>query len=235
MYEFDGRIRYSEIDHHERITLPGIINYFQDCSIFHSESIGFGIERLKREGRAWVLSSWQVVADCYPRLGEEVKIRTWPTGFKGAIGERNFQMLYEDGKTAAYANSIWVYMDMSRKRPVKPCREEIDGYGMEAPLEMEYAPRKIRLPEKFTEGRSIQVQRAHIDTNEHVNNSQYVQIALEALEEEVRVRQVRVEYKKSAVYKDIILPRIAKEEDRIVAELCDREGRPYAVVEFIGE
>ena len=30
MYAFDSRIRYSEIDYDEKITLPGIINYFQD-------------------------------------------------------------------------------------------------------------------------------------------------------------------------------------------------------------
>lgn len=235
MYEFDSRIRYSEIDHHERITLPGIINYFQDCSIFHSESIGFGIERLKKEGRAWILSSWQIVVNRYPVLGETVKVCTWPKSFKGAIGERNFQMLDKDGRIAACANSIWVYMDINRKRPVKPSQEEMDGYGMEASLDMEYASRKIQLPESFAEGKCMQVQRYHIDTNEHVNNCQYVQIALEALEEEIKVRQVRVDYKKSAVYQDIILPRIAKEEERIVVELCDREGKLYAVVEFIGE
>ena len=27
----------------------------------------------------------------------------------------------------------------------------------------------------------------------------------------------------------------AREEDRIVAGLCDEEGNPYAVVEFVGE
>ena len=30
MYAFDSRVRFSEADHHETITLPGIINYFQD-------------------------------------------------------------------------------------------------------------------------------------------------------------------------------------------------------------
>ena len=75
----------------------------------------------------------------------------------------------------------------------------------------------------------------HIDTNKHVNNCQYVQMALEALEEDLSVRQLRVEYKKSAVYGDMILPKIAREEERTVVELCDKEGNPYAVVELIGE
>lgn len=235
MYAFDSRIRYSEIDHNERITLPGIINYFQDCSIFHSESIGFGVNRLKEEGRAWVLSGWQIVVERYPMLGETVRVCTWPVSFKGVVGERNFLMQDAEGRKAAYANSVWAYMDRRKGRPVKPCEEEIRGYGMEEPLEMDYAPRKIRLPEQMAEREGFRVCKYHIDTNEHVNNCQYVQMALEVLQEEMQIRQARVEYKKSAVYGDMILPRIAKEEERTVIELCDTEGRPYAIVELTGE
>ncbi len=233
MYAFDSRIRYSEIDHNEKITLPGIINYFQDCSIFHSESIGFGVGRLKEEERGWVLSGWQIVVERYPALGEAVKVCTWPTSFKGVLGERNFLMMDENGAHAAYANSVWAYMDRKKGRPVKPVEEEIRAYGMEEPLIMDYAPRKISLPAKSREGESFPVRKYHIDTNEHVNNCQYVQMALEVLEEEMKVRQLRVEYKKSAVYGDRIFPKIAREEERTVVELCDMEGGLFAVVELM--
>ena len=32
-YEFEGKVRYSEIDHRATMTLPALINYFQDCGI----------------------------------------------------------------------------------------------------------------------------------------------------------------------------------------------------------
>ena len=50
-YEFEGRVRYSEIDHRGTMTLPALINYFQDCSTFHSEAVGLGMEHLKQEKR----------------------------------------------------------------------------------------------------------------------------------------------------------------------------------------
>ena len=59
--------------------------------------------------------------------------------------------------------------------------------------------------------------------------------AAEALREEMLVRQVRVEYKRSAVLGDMICPRTAREEERTVVELCSAEGKPYAVVELTGE
>ena len=232
MYEFNSRVRYSEIDHHGTLTLPALINYFQDCSTFQSEDIGYGVERFQTEGKAWVLSYWQVVVERYPKIGERVKVSTWATSFKGILAERNFQMVDESGQAVAYANSVWTFMDKQKGRPVKPGQDEIDAYGMEAPLEMHYEPRKIRLPEKMTDGETFKVRKYHIDTNEHVNNCQYVQMALESLPKDKEVHQMRVEYKKSAVYGDMIYPRIAAEDDRTVVELCDENAKPYAVIEF---
>ena len=126
MYAFDSRVRFSEADHHETITLPGIINYFQDCSIFHSEDIGLGIDYLKEKKRAWVLTSWQIIVDRYPRIGEKIKVGTWATEFNGLYGHRNFCMWDEKGERAACANSIWAFMDLERGRPAKPLPEDIE-------------------------------------------------------------------------------------------------------------
>ena len=53
MYTFESRVRFSEADHTELLTLPGLVNYFQDCSTFQSEDIGYGVESLKKSGQAW--------------------------------------------------------------------------------------------------------------------------------------------------------------------------------------
>ena len=232
MYAFDSRVRFSEADHHETITLPGIINYFQDCSIFHSEDIGLGIDYLKERKRAWVLTSWQIVVDRYPRIGERIRVATWATEFNGLYGHRNFCMWDERDERAACANSIWAFMDLERGRPAKPLPEDIEKYGTEPPLEMEYAPRKIRLPRDLEAGRPFPVRKYHIDTNEHVNNCQYVQMAMEMLPGDISVRQLRVDYKKSAVLGDMIFPKVSEEAERTVVELCDEAGKPYAVVEM---
>ena len=114
MYEFDGRVRYSEIDHTGKMTLPALINYFQDCSTFHSEEAGLGMERLKAEKKAWILSYWQVIVERYPGLGEKITTGTFATEFKGLYGNRNFYMKDAQGERIACANSIWVFMDLER-------------------------------------------------------------------------------------------------------------------------
>lgn len=232
IYEFSGRVRYSEIDHRGTMTLPALINYFQDCSTFHSESIGLGMERLKLKKKAWVLSYWQIIIDRYPKLYEKITTGTFATEFKGLFGNRNFYMKDEEGGRIACANSIWVFMDLEKGRPCRPAEEDIAPYGVNEPLDMPYEDRKISVPEVFEDRESFPVRKYHIDTNEHVNNCQYVQMALEMLSGDISVRQVRVDYKKSAVLGDIIYPGVAQDQGRIVTELRDENKRPYAVIEM---
>ena len=231
-YTFDTRIRYSECDHRGTLTLPGIINYLQDCSTFQSEDIGFGVEKIKEQTRAWILSYWQIVVERYPKMMEKVTVGTFASKFKGIIGERNFFLNDAEGRRIVSAASVWVHMDTERMRPVRPSEEEINAYGEEEPLDMEYEGRKIVLPEHIKELESFPIRRYHIDTNEHVNNCQYVQMALEMIPADKIIRQVRVEYRKSAVYGDVIYPKLAEAVDCTVVELCDAQGNIFAVVEF---
>ena len=229
---FKSRVRFSESDHHQQITLPGIINYFQDCSTFQSEAIGLGMDRLKHDKKAWVLSYWQIIVERYPRLCEKITVGTFATEFKGLYGNRNFYMKDEAGKQIACANSIWVFMDLEKGRPVRPSAEHIEPYGTCEPLDMPYEDRKIALPEQSEAGEPFPVRKYHIDTNEHVNNCQYVQMALEMVPGDIQVQQARVDYKKSAVLGDMIYPKLSKEQERTVIELCDADGKPYAIVEL---
>ncbi|MDD2979854.1 MAG: thioesterase [Hespellia sp.] len=232
-YTFDGRVRYSEIDHTGTMTIPSLINYFQDCSTFQSEDLGVGLELLKEKHRAWLLNSWQIEFVRMPKMGERITVGTFAHEFKGLFGMRNFFLKDSAGEYLAYANSAWFYLDTENGRPCKPDQQEIALYGSEPKLKMEYKGRKIKLPKETETAEPFAVRKYHIDTNDHVNNSQYVQMALEILGDVPKIREVRVEYKQAAVYGDIICPKIAREEDRMVVELCSQEGAAYAVVELM--
>lgn len=235
MYKMTGRIRYSECGTDNKATLTAIINYFQDCTSENSERLGVGVDYLREKKRAWILNAWHVVVKRYPQSGEEIEVSTWATGFKGVFGPREFFLKTKDGELLAYANTLWVYVDTETGRPAKPDEEEKETYGVEPPLEMEEVSRKIKFPEDATLVDTFPVHRYHIDTNYHVNNSQYIQMATEVLPEEFCVKRLRVEYKKAAVCGDEMKLWYAKHEDRIVAALCDAENLPYAIIEFIGE
>ncbi len=232
VFEYAEHVRYSEVDHTGRMTLPALINCFQDCSTFQSESLGVGLAWLKQEQKAWVLSHWQIVIDRYPALCEPVTVGTFAASFKGFVAERYFYLRDADGKLIARAKSSWAFMDLAKGRPARPDAKHTDPYGSHEPLDMPAEARKVAKPENPADKDPIEVRRYHIDTNEHVNNCQYVQMALEVLPRETDVRQLRVDYRRAAVLGDVVYPKLAQEEGRTVVELADAEGAPYAVVEL---
>lgn len=236
MYTFRSRIRYSEIGKDGSLTMESLLDYFQDSSTFHSEDIGLGVEYLKEHSLAWVLSSWQIVVERYPRLCENVVIGTAPYEFKGFIGYRNFWMDTESGERLAYANSIWTLMDMVKMAPAKPPAEMIEGYVLSDKLQMDYAPRKIAIPADGQKKEMIEVRAHHLDTNGHVNNGQHVRMAMEYVPEDFCIRQLRAEYKKQAVLNDNIIPVVAINEDKTIytVSLNGESEMPYSIVELTG-
>ena len=231
MYTFNSRVRYSEVDSNARLTLVGIINYMQDCTNFQSEDLGVGLEFHKEKNLAWILNSWQIVIDEYTKMGENISIGTKSFGYEKMFGHRNFLITIEDGSRVAIANSLWVLMDLKKNRPRIVTPEIGDVYGKHKPLEMEYAPRKIKMPENVVKGREFVVQESQLDTNHHVNNGQYVRMAMNQIELP-KVSELRVEYKKQALLGDMIVPFICRQENKTFVSLDDVDGKAYAVVQF---
>ena len=148
MYSFDSMIRYSETDKNEKLSVTGLVNYFQDCSSFHSETLHIGAQELAEAHCAWVLSSWQIVINRMPQILDCVKVSTWPYGFERFCGTRNFTLADKEGEIIACANSVWVFINTDTGRPVIPESKFRDAYILEDKYEaMNYEGRKIFVPE----------------------------------------------------------------------------------------
>lgn len=233
VYHMEGRVRYSEIGENRKMTLQSLINYFQDCTTFHSEEVGLGMEELTIRQKAWILSAWQIHIRRYPKLGERIRVNTWPYEFKGFYGGRNFTMETAEGELLASANSLWVYMDLKTGRPCRVDEEEARAYPLEPRLEEEFGDRKIVISQEGEAREAFTVKQHHLDTNHHVNNGQYVDMAMEYVPENFEVHSLRVEYKMQAVLGDVLYPRVAKEEERYLIALNNEKGKPYVIVEVM--
>lgn len=232
IYEMKSRVRYSEVGADRRLTLISLIDYFQDCATFHSEDLDLGLDYLEEKHMAWVLVSWQIVVDRYPVLGERITVQTWAYGFRSFYADRNLVLRAENGEILARANSLWLLINLDTGHPMKGLPEQVERYGTGPKLDMDYAPRKIKLPEEFTELEPIEVYAHMIDTNGHVNNGQYVLIARELMPRDFEIIQVRAEYKNQAKLGDILYPKLGRIGDAHVIRLDNESGKTFAVVEF---
>ena len=232
MYTFDSRIRYSEVDSEGRLTMSSLINYFQDCSTFHSEDLGLGVEYLKGQHLVWVLCYWQITVNRYPGLGERVTIGTFPYDMKGFLGYRNFAMLDEKGEYLAKANSLWSLLNTDTGKPVAVPENMMEKYVLSPKLDMEYTSRKITVSGERVRREPLVVKQHHLDTNHHVNNQQFIDIAMDFLPEVFCVGQVRAEYRKQAFLNDILVPCVINDGERVIVMLEDESNVPYMIAEF---
>lgn len=232
MYSFESRIRYSETDSTGSLTLLSLLNYFQDCTTFHSEDVKVGLEYLKEKHLVWVLSAWQIEVLRYPQMGESVKISTIPYEFRKFFGSRSFLMQTADGELLAKANSLWTLLDTDTFKPSLPTEEMKQAYVLGEKVAMDREGRKIIFPAEFEQMEPIEIKKHHLDTNNHVNNGQYISMAMEYLPEQFQLNGFRAEYKKQAFLGDLLYPQVVVTEGKCVVNLVDGDGKSYVTAEF---
>ena len=231
-YSFDSRVRFSESGTDGHITFPAILDYFQDCCMFQVDSIHQGTKELKARNRVWVLSSWQVIVHRYPEAGEFVRTTTIPYQLKACFGHRNFTMEGEGGEMIAVANSLWTNLNIETGMPAKLTEVDLKGYVLDEKIDMPYAGRKIVIPENASEEEPFEVTKHHLDVNGHVNNVQYVRMAMDYLPADRHVKEMRAEYKKQAFPGDVFYPAVTLDGDTAVISFRTGSGEAYATVEF---
>lgn len=239
MFTFKTKVRYSELSSDGIVRPEAIVNFLQDCTTFHSESLGASVAFYESENKAWVLNAWQIEIKGELKLGDEITVGTWPYEFAGAFGLRNFIIQDKDGNNVVEANTLWVFADIATGRPIKLTEDYTKYYTLEEKLDMDYADRKIKLPEGvFSEiQKPVKIRKAFIDTNKHVNNSRYIECAAEYIPDNGKVRRIRAEYKKQARITDVFYPMVYNALDAsgngiLCVSLNDENSKPYAVVEF---
>lgn len=232
MYQCKDRVSYSRIDTEGKIKVHAIVNALQDCCLFHSEEVGLSCMDLKEDAHAWLVNSWHIVFKRRPSMGEEFVIRTWPYKFRGVFGMRNFLMESPEGETLVYADSQWFYFDQKTGKPIKAKPEDVEPFGMGEPYPMEYTSRKLAYPDGMEFRGKVRVCENHLDTNEHMNNGEYIRIAANFLPLGFQVEDLQVEYRLAAKLGEEIYVRTKQEEDAFYVVMTDPDGGPYAITRF---
>lgn len=232
MYSYDAIVRYSETGGRKKSNMASLANYFQDCAILQSENVGIGLDYLADHHRAWFLISWQIEVDRYPSMGEKIKVRTWAYDFKASLGFRNIDILDENGIRIVKAASIWSYVDTETLRPARIEDEVSEAYPMEPAIDMEYAPRKIKLFVDYNVVDTRKVMQYQIDSNNHMNNEAYIALAQEYVEDISAIKAVRAEYKMQYVKDDVIVVKRAQKDNLLQILLCDEKSVIKCVVQF---
>lgn len=231
-FEFETRVRYSEVTPEGALSLPALIGYFQDVTHLEAQSLGIGKTPSERSACGWVLANWHIAADAYPAIGESVTIGTFVSRLRGPLCTRCFYLRDATGQMAIKARSDRAYVDVATGALTRPPSELAALYTTSAPLEMPEVPRRIPLPRTLRETEPVRACATQIDMNRHVNNVHYVRMALDVLDSWDTPHHARVDYRQSAHLGNTIYPACAIEAERALVALNAESGEPYAIIEL---
>lgn len=203
-YTKEFQVHYYEIDKYQMATPITIINYLEETAIAHSESVGYGVSKLLQDGAGWVLNRWHITMERYPSWNEKVVVETWPSSFERFHATREFYIKDSKGIIIGKATSIWIYFNINKRRPARIPAEISEAYGIASARAIEKDFKELTNVEEIEFQKDFYVRRSDIDTNNHVNNTRYVEWALEAIPQEVydeyMLSTIDVVYKKETNY-----------------------------------
>ena len=232
MYSLKYKVTTSTCDSDGRLKLYSALQMMQDCSEMWIDSEP-GVKRyFAQQNMAQLLATRQVEIVRTPEYKEELTVTSTVYGMKPMFGFRNTFIYDAEGRPCYKTWSMGAFVDRQTGKLKRVDETTIASMTLEPQLEMNYKDRRIMLPK--TEGQPlhpVKVLRADIDYNKHMNNANYVRVAMELLPEDFTVRGLRVEYRMAAKLGDTLLPTLYQVEGGIIVSLSIGDD-VSAIVEF---
>lgn len=215
-----------------------ILEYFENIAGRHADTLGNGVNDIPRTHSAWILLDWKVSVLRRPSYGEELTVTTWSHSIERCFGNRYFTLEDISGRICAAASSKWVLMDTERWAIVRADDMLAAKYASEPerPLPIDPALGRLKPPADYSSVTEYRVGRRDIDLFGHVHNTNYLDLAYEALPEEVYLKRpfdsVRITYKKEIRLGEKLLLKYAFSDGKHVVAITSGDGLVHSIVEL---
>jgi len=178
-------VRSYETDPQGRLQVPILCQLLQEAATAHAAILGVAVESLIDDGVAWVLSRLHLEMKRWPAAEENVVIETWPEAASRLFTERRFELFDESERRMGSVSTLWLVLDLERRRPVR-----LPATVLERLTEHELGPEPRRFgdlapPDPVENELGFTVRRSDLDLAGHVNNTSYIEWAIEAVPGEV--------------------------------------------------
>lgn len=196
-------VGYSDVDKNDRCKLSRIVDMLQNIATMHSKKLGYGTKSMMDKKMGWLLLIWRIKILKYPVADEYVDVKTWSKSLKGLHATRCFEIYDESGELLIVADSSWVLFDLERQRPLKIPEEMTNAYGEISREVFDTSAKKIQEGlDDTADVYEFKIEKRDIDTNNHTNNSKYIEFMLEVVPDDKIITELEVNYKKQTVYND---------------------------------
>ena len=233
MFSLKYQVTTSTCDSEGRLKLYSALQMMQDCSEMWIDSEPGVKQYFAEQNMVQLLATRQVEVIRVPEYKEELTVTTSVYGMKPIFGFRNTFIYDAEGKPCYKTWSMGAFVDKAAGKLKRVDDVTIASMTLEPQLDMNYRDRRIILPKEGGETLApVKVLRADIDYNKHMNNANYVRVAMELLPEGFEVKGLRVEYRVAAKLGDVLLPTMYQIDHGFIVSLSDNKD-VSAIIEFL--
>jgi len=226
----DLPVRYMDVGSDGNLRINSLLAYLQEAAIWHASKCGDGPDEIKKRGAGWALIKIGVDIGGIATYGDILTIETWSRGSSGLKAYREF-IVRKGDSIIARGTSVWVYMNIAAGRMMRIEDSHMDRYTREPDLATELEIDRWK-PARIDDAAfiaPIRIRAQDIDTNQHVNNTQYAAFVDSALREHLEkppiYKQVLISFERAiASHQDSAEVSLGLAEDKVVFAVSSEDS-----------
>ena len=189
-----------DVDAEKKATNKALIEMISNISMLH----GYVAGQTYAEGASpvsWIVLNWKLQVYERPPMFSTLRVQTWIQEYAKVKANRDYIIYDEADHIVAKATAVWVPIDVATGRFLRVTPEQMEPFDPE-PDDQNFpgftfpALRKFEKP--VLQRLEVTAERSMVDYNDHVHNSNYLDLASLVLPEEVyrtTFNDVEVTYK----------------------------------------
>lgn len=227
----DCALYESDFDVTSCVKTHRVMELMQDAATTHADELGIGWNYMDENGLFWILSKVKIVFHKpLDRNIREFKLYTWPIQSNRLYAERRFEAVDEQGQVLFSSSTLWMIVERDSRKIAS--REVVEKYynfdfdNAECLCDNNFA--RIRRDETYKLSYERQVRRTDLDLNKHVNNTNYIDYALDVLGETEQIAELEIVYHKELKLGDEVKV-YSKRESDVVYVVGERDQTCFTV------
>ena len=232
------KIELEDIGKENLFTNKALLRYLENIGADHSSEAGYGILDMNRTRLSWILLDWKVKIIKRVKYSKKLTVNTWSRGSKRVYSYRDFEIFDDENNKIAIATSKWALINIDTGKLEKIDKSITEKYYPEDMSVFEEKELdKLKEPKEYISSIHYKVNRADIDVNKHMHNLNYLDLAYEALPQEIyddyEFNNIRITYKKEIKLNETVECKYSKIDNKhIIAIFSEDNSKLHAIVEL---
>lgn len=227
------KIEGNELDYMQEYQLCHLLNCFSKIATLNAKKIGYYDDSMRGQ-YGWVVAKQSLHLDRPLTIFDELELSTI-VGKNSFVAYPRYYFVHSVSKQVGYCSSVWTLIDIKSRRITSPKKIGLPELEINHDMSLP-APKNIVIDVDMNLICQRTVFYSDVDTNVHMNNTRYIQWALDVIDFNIHkthfVSDLNVQYKKEIRPLENVLLYLGHKDNRYIVEGRSQLDEVYFTIEL---